>query len=117
VISFPSGARIVIATKPVDFRRGGESLAALAREVLKEDVYKGVVVIFRSRRADRVKIVTWDRSGLLMAWKALNGTSFHWPPIVDGTMRLTCEQAMVLLSGMDWRRFEPVEAAAPSASR
>lgn len=117
MISLRPGARIVVATKPVDFRRGGESLAALAREVLKEDPYKGVVVIFRSKRADRVKLVTWDQSGLVMAWKALDGIRFHWPPIVDGTMRLTAEQAMVLLSGMDWRRFELVEAVAPTASR
>jgi transposase len=62
MISFSQGARIVVATKPVDFRRGGESLASLAREVLKEDPYKGVIVIFRSRRADRIKVVTWDQS-------------------------------------------------------
>jgi transposase len=107
----------VIATKPVDFRRGGESLAALAREVLKEDPYKGVIVIFRSRRADRVKLVTWDGTGLLMAWKALSGGQFRWPPIVDGCMSITAEQASVLLAGMDWRRLQPLEVAAPTASR
>jgi transposase len=117
MISFSQGARIVVATKPVDFRRGGESLASLAREVLKEDPYKGVIVIFRSRRADRIKVVTWDKSGLVMAWKALNGTGFYWPPIVDGTMRLSSEQAMVLFSGMDWKRFQPLETTAPTASR
>jgi transposase len=67
MISFSQGARIVVAAKPVDFRRGGESLASLAREVLKEDPYKGVIVIFRSRRADRIKVVTWDKSGLVLA--------------------------------------------------
>ena len=117
MIGFPRGARIVIATKPVDFRRGGESLAALAREVLMEDPYKGVIVIFRSRRADRIKLVTWDGTGLMMVWKALNGTKFCWPPIVDGRMALTAEQASVLLAGMDWRRFKPLEVAAPTASR
>lgn len=117
MIAVPQGARIVIATKPVDFRRGGESLAALAREVLKEDPYKGVIVIFRSRRADRVKLVTWDGTGLLMVWKALNGAQFCWPPIVDGCMKLTSEQASVLLAGMDWRKLQPLEAAAPTASR
>jgi hypothetical protein len=60
MISFPTSARIVVAAKPVDFRRGGESLAALAKEVLKEDPFAGVIVIFRSRRADRVGI----RAGL-----------------------------------------------------
>jgi transposase len=54
---------------------------------------------------------------LVMAWKALNGTGFYWPPIVDGTMRLSSEQAMVLFSGMDWKRFQPLETTAPTASR
>ena len=48
MISIPTSARIVVAAKPVDFRRGGESLAALAKEVLKEDPFAGVIVIFRS---------------------------------------------------------------------
>jgi transposase len=80
MISFSSSTRIVIAMKPVDFRRGAESLAAFAREVLKEDVFKGVIVIFRSRRADRVKIVTWDQTGLVMLWKSLDATHFRCPP-------------------------------------
>ena len=84
MISFPTSARIVVAAKPVDFRRGGESLAALAKEVLKEDPFAGVIVIFHSRRADRVKIVAWDQTGLVLVWKSLSGANFRWPPIVDG---------------------------------
>jgi len=52
-----------------------------------------------------------------MVWKALNGAQFCWPPIVDGCMKLTAEQATVLLAGMDWRRFQPLEAVAPTVSR
>jgi transposase len=65
MISFPTSARIMVAAKPVDFRRGGESLAALAREVLKEDPFAGVIVIFRSRRAQLVSLY----SSLLQAWE------------------------------------------------
>jgi transposase len=117
VISFVSSVRIVVAMRPVDFRRGAESLAALAREVLDEDPYTGVIVIFRSRRADRVKIVTWDQSGLVMLWKALDGSRFQWPPIVDGCMRLSAAQAAALLEGLEWRRVYPRETVAPTASR
>jgi transposase len=116
MISFPTGVRIVVAMRPVDFRRGAESLAALAREVLNEDPYQGVIVIFRPRRADRVKIVTWDQSGLVMLWKALDGR-FQWPPIVDGCMRLSAAQAAGLLEGLEWRRIYPRDIVAPTASR
>jgi transposase len=60
VISIPSGVRVLVATKPIDFRKGGDSLAALAKETLKQDPYSGVVLVFRAKRADRIKIVTWD---------------------------------------------------------
>ena len=38
-------------TKPVDFRRGADSLAALVREQLKHDPFSGTIYIFRSKRS------------------------------------------------------------------
>jgi hypothetical protein len=34
MINVPAGARILLATRPIDFRKGAHGLAALAREVL-----------------------------------------------------------------------------------
>jgi transposase len=45
---------IVIATKPVDFRRGHDGLAATVRNELGLDPHSGLTVIFRSKRGDRV---------------------------------------------------------------
>ena len=66
MITVPSGARVLVATKPVDFRRGSDSLAALALEELQRDPFSGVIIVFRSKRADRLKILTWDGSGLVL---------------------------------------------------
>ena len=71
MIAPPAGARILLATKPVDFRKGAHSLAALAAEVLGADPFSGAVLVFRSRRADRIKILLWDGSGLVLYWKRL----------------------------------------------
>ena len=43
----------------------------------------------RRRRADRVKILLWDGSGLVMIWKQLQQGSFRWPTIMDGVMKLS----------------------------
>ena len=59
----PSGTRVVLATAPVDFRKGPVSLMALVRDA-GEDPLSGALYVFRSRRADRVKIVWWDGSGV-----------------------------------------------------
>ena len=41
MITVPAGLRVLIATKPVDFRRGADGLAALVRETLGEDPFSG----------------------------------------------------------------------------
>ena len=66
MITVPAGIRVLVATKPVDFRRGADSLAALVREQLKHDPFSGTIYIFRSKRADRLKILAWDGSGLVL---------------------------------------------------
>ena len=60
----PAGIMIYVATQPVDFRKGADGLALLAKETLGHDPMKGVAEVFRAKRADRVKIVVWDGSGL-----------------------------------------------------
>lgn len=106
MIGLPAGARILLATKPVDFRRGAHALAALAAAELGTDPFSGVVLVFRSKRADRVKILTWDGSGLVLVWKQLEASSFRWPPIVDGVLRLTPVEFAALFDGIDWRRVQ-----------
>ena len=106
MIAPSSGARILLATRPVDFRKGAHSLAALAAEVLGADPFSGAVLVFRSRRADRVKILVWDGSGLVLVWKRLEGGAFRWPPVVDGVLRLTAVEFAALFDGIDWRRVQ-----------
>ena len=106
MIAPPAGARILLATKPVDFRKGAHSLAALAAEVLDADPFSGAVLVFRSRRADRIKILLWDGSGLVLVWKQLEASTFRWPAIVDGVVRLTPVEFAALFDGIDWRRVQ-----------
>ncbi|MCK1671697.1 IS66 family insertion sequence element accessory protein TnpB, partial [Bradyrhizobium sp. 150] len=37
----------LVATRPVDFRKGADGLALLAKETLGHDPMKGVAVVFR----------------------------------------------------------------------
>ena len=50
----PSGnVRVMVATKPVDFRKGAEGLPAVVRETMRTDPFSGVVYVFRAKRASR----------------------------------------------------------------
>lgn len=113
----PSQAlRIVIATKPVDFRKGHDGLAAVVQKELGLDPHSGVMVIFRAKRADRIKILTWDGSGMVMAYKRLEDGKFAWPGISDGVMRLSRAQFEALFEGLDWRRVTARRIMAPTAT-
>ena len=116
VIAVAAGVRVLVATRPVDFRRGADSLAALVREQLRHDPFSGTIFIFRSKRADRLKILAWDGSGLVLLWKRLEQGAFRWPPISDGVMRLSASQLAALVDGMDWSRLQARDIAQPTAT-
>ena len=116
VVMLPSQKlRILVATQPVDFRKGHDGLAALVQSALKEDPFTGTVFVFRAKRADRLKILFWDGSGLVMAYKRLEETTFAWPEVRDGVMTLNRAQFEALFAGLDWRRVRALEARRPAA--
>lgn len=113
----PSGSiRVLVATKPVDFRKGAEGLAALVREAMRADPFSGAVYVFRAKRADRVKLLFWDGTGVCLFAKRLEDGEFRWPRVQDGVMRLSAAQLQALLEGLDWRRVhEPCRTLVPTA--
>src|SRR3954451_5698539 len=85
----PTGAvRVLVATTPVDFRKGAEGLAALVRESIRADPFSGAVYVFRAKRADRVKLIYWDGTGVCLFAERLESRSFCWPNVQDGVIRL-----------------------------
>jgi len=112
---FPSNrVRILVATKPVDFRKGHDGLTLLVQAELRKDPFTGTVFVFRARRADRLKLLYWDGSGLVLAYKRLEEHSFTWPEVRDGMMTLSHAQFEALFAGLDWRRVTPVRARPPT---
>ena len=94
----PTGAvRVMVATKPVDFRKGAEGLAALVRETMKADPFSGAIYVFRAKRADRVKLIYWDGTGVCLFAKRLEDGKFRWPNVQDGVMRLSAAQLSALV--------------------
>jgi transposase len=104
VIGPGTDARVLVATRPVDFRKGADSLAAMVKAQYGADPFSGVVYVFRAKRADRIKLVWWDGTGLCLMAKRLEQGRFRWPGIQDGVMRLSAAQLGALLEGLDWRR-------------
>jgi transposase len=104
VIGLSGAVRVLVATRPVDFRKGAEGLAALVRDVMSADPFDGAIYVFRAKRADRVKLVFWDGTGVCLFAKRLEDGRFQWPKIENGVMRLSAAQLSALVEGLDWKR-------------
>lgn len=114
---FPMGrVRVLVSTQPVDFRKGHDGLAAIVSSVLRKDPFTGTVFVFRSRRADRLKLLYWDGTGLVLAYKRLEDTTFTWPAIKDGAIALNHAQFEALFAGLDWRKVKALETRPPAAA-
>src|SRR5438128_12209941 len=105
MIAPPTGVGILMATQPIDFRKGADGLAAIAQHVLGQDPFSGTVIVFRARRADRVKLLVWDGTGLVLSWKRLERGRFKWPAVSDGVIRLPAAQLARWVAGLDWSRI------------
>ena len=108
--------QVLVATKPVDFRKQADTLAAFVQEALAADPYSGAVYVFRAKRIDRVKLLWWDGTGICLLTKRLEGGAFRWPPIEDGVLRLTPAQLAALLEGTEWSRVGARETGRPRAA-
>lgn len=78
----PGRVAIYVATEPLDLRRSFDGLAAVVREVLRQDPLSGALFLFFNRAADRVKALWWDRSGYCLLYKRLEHGSFRIPRAV-----------------------------------
>ncbi len=110
--------RVLVATEPVDFRRGIDGLAQVCRAVLRSDPFSGTVFVFRNRRATSIKVLVYDGQGFWMCYKRLSKGKFRWWPSRTTTRvsALQAHELQVLLCGGDpaatkaappWRRVTP----------
>jgi transposase len=116
MITAPPGVRVLVWSAPVDFRAGMDRLAALVQVTLHLDPFAGDVFVFRSRRPDRLKLLVYDGTGLVLVTKRLEAGRFKWPPVTDGVVRLSALQLSVLLSGLPWERLQARPAPRPMAA-
>ena len=109
--------QVFVATKPVDFRKGMDGLAAVVQQQLRLDPFGGAVFVFRAKRADRVKLLVWDGSGLTRIYTRLDAAKFVRPRIEDGVMRLSPGQLAALVEGLDWKRLHSRRVPRPRVAQ
>jgi transposase len=98
MLTLPPSVRVFLCLTPADMRRSLDGLAALTREVLREDPLSGHLFVYFNRRRDRVKILLFDRSGLCLYYKRLEKGTFRLSAFEDaGSARAEIESAELAL--------------------
>lgn len=105
MISPAGNFRIYLAATPVDFRKGMDGLASIVQSEFDLDPFSGAIFVFRAKRTDRLKIVVWDGTGLVLVYKRIEGAGFFWPRVNDGTISITRSQFEALFEGLDWTKI------------
>ncbi|MBV8574850.1 MAG: IS66 family insertion sequence element accessory protein TnpB [Acetobacteraceae bacterium] len=100
-----SAAVIEIKLAGVVVRGGGHGLRAADGSAAGSTGLCGVISI---PSGNRIKILVWDCSGLVLIWKQLTQGAFRWPPVMDGVMKLTAVEFAALFDGLDWTRVQTV---------
>jgi len=104
----PPGVKVHLALGYTDMRKGIDGLAMLVQGVLRQDPFSGHLFAFRGRKANLIKIVFWDGTGLCLFTKRLEQGAFPWPSTAERgeSLALNSIQLAKLIDGIDWRTPE-----------
>jgi transposase len=107
-------SRILLATHPVDFRKGINGLAAVCRQVLGANPLEGAMYVFRNRAGTALKLLLYDGQGYWLCLKRLSqGRLTWWPTTADARVPLSARERIIVLwngepegahMATDWRR-------------
>lgn len=103
MIALPATHRIFVYAEPTDMRKSFNGLCGLVREHFDADLLSGHLFLFFNRRRDRVKILAWDRDGLIIWYKQLEAGTFQttaWRSDAKA-IEIDSVQLSLLLAGVD----------------
>lgn len=114
MIQLTPQSRIVVATEPVEFRKGIDALGAVCRQRLGDNPLEGAVSVFRNRSGTALKLLLYDGQGSWIMMKRLSQGRFTWwPQSTDARGPLSARALIIVMwngnperaqMARDWRR-------------
>ncbi|MBL8644940.1 MAG: IS66 family insertion sequence element accessory protein TnpB [Rhodospirillaceae bacterium] len=104
----PPGMSVHLVPGVTDLRRNIDALGVMVQQVLHLDPFSGQMFAFRGLRADMIKILWWDGTGLCLFMKRLENSFFPWPTTAGEktTVEITSAQLAMLIEGLNWEKPE-----------
>ena len=71
MLSLSPATRVFLAVQPIDGRKGFNGLYSLVKATLQQEPTSGFLFVFLTKRRNRLKILTYDGSGLWLLTNSL----------------------------------------------
>lgn len=93
--------KIYMITGYTDMRKSIEGLMGLIKDVYELDPYANAAFFFCGRRADRIKVLHFDSTGMTLLYHRLDEGRFRWPRTKSEALELTRQQLRWLFEGLE----------------
>jgi transposase len=101
MLSLSPATRIFVALAPIDGRQGFNGLYTLVKETLQQEPTSGFLFVFLNKRRNRLKILTYDGSGLWLLTKRLDRGTYAAPAGEGRSLNLRPEDLTLLIHGIE----------------
>jgi len=95
-------SEIYIKPGVTDMRKQINTLSVYVVEEMKKESLSGDIYVFCSRDRSLIKALYWERNGFCLWQKRLEKDKFPWPKTESEARKITREELMMLLSGIDF---------------
>jgi transposase len=101
MLSLSPATRVFLALRPIDGRKGFNGLYSLVKETLQQEPTSGYLFAFLNKRRNRLKILTYDGSGLWVLTKRLDRGTYAVPAGDGQSVNLRPEDLTLLIHGIE----------------
>ena len=101
MLSLSPATRVFLAVTPIDGRKSFNGLCTLVKETLEQEPTSGFLFVFVNKARNRLKILFWDGSGLVLCTKRLETGTFARPLGEGKSQCLRPEELTLLVHGIE----------------
>lgn len=100
MFSLSSSNTYLLYSQPCDMRKSFDALCGLVRGDLRRDPTSGEVFVFLNRNKTHLKLLHWERGGLVLYYKRLEKGTFAPPAGNAGEQALNWPQLVLMVEGL-----------------
>lgn len=78
MLTIPGNARLFLCQSPINMRKSFEGLSATVEKLFPGELLSGALFVFLNRHRDHMKVLFWDKDGLVIWYKRLEKGNFTW---------------------------------------